>query len=54
MYNEVRGCLDFIHHVYTVLGFPYSIKLSTRPESYIGELPLWDKYAPSFGFILLS
>lgn len=41
--EEIRGCLDFLNCVYRdILDFELSIKLSTRPESYIGELSTWD------------
>lgn len=29
-------------HVYGIFGFPFKLKLSTRPESYMGKLSEWD------------
>ncbi|XP_021121523.1 threonine--tRNA ligase, mitochondrial isoform X2 [Heterocephalus glaber] len=39
---EIRGCLDFLCSVYAVLGFSFSLSLSTRPSSFLGEPRLWD------------
>lgn len=39
---EIEGALDFLGHVYGVLGFRYEIGLSTRPETYMGDLETWD------------
>jgi threonyl-tRNA synthetase len=41
--DEIRGCLDFLQHVYGIFGFSFSLKLSTRPEKYLGELAVWDE-----------
>merc|ERR1711981_828971 len=41
--EEMAGCLDFLEHVYKVFGFSYELKLSTRPEKYMGDLKVWDK-----------
>lgn len=54
MFSEVKGCLDFIRHVYGVLGFPYHVKLSTRPQSYMGELALWIKCVTDLLFERIS
>jgi threonyl-tRNA synthetase len=40
--DEMRGCLDFIKHVYGVFGFEFELELSTRPEKYLGELSTWE------------
>jgi threonyl-tRNA synthetase len=37
------GCLDFLKHVYDKLGFTYHLVLSTRPESFLGEVSVWDE-----------
>jgi threonyl-tRNA synthetase len=29
-------------HVYGVFGFEFHLKLSTRPENFIGEVAVWD------------
>lgn len=41
--EEMRGCLDFLKHVYGIFGFTFSLKLSTRPEKYLGELAVWNE-----------
>lgn len=41
--DEVRGVLEFIKHVYNIFGFTFDLKLSTRPEKYLGELATWEK-----------
>eukprot|EP00742_Colponemidia_sp_Colp-10_P005784 GILJ01006182.1.p1 GENE.GILJ01006182.1~~GILJ01006182.1.p1 ORF type:complete len:742 (-),score=83.25 GILJ01006182.1:22-2247(-) len=41
--EEIKGCLDFVDRMYSIFGFEFSMKLSTRPEKYVGELDVWDK-----------
>lgn len=41
--SEIKGALDFLDSVYKVFGFKYSLKLSTRPEKYLGEISVWDQ-----------
>lgn len=36
------SALDFLRHVYTVFGFTFNLRLSTRPVKYLGELEMWD------------
>lgn len=38
----MEGCLDFLKHVYGIFGFSFSLKLSTRPEKYLGDIQTWD------------
>ncbi|XP_068818751.1 threonine--tRNA ligase, mitochondrial isoform X4 [Capricornis sumatraensis] len=40
---EIRGCLDFLYSVYTILGFSFHMALSTRPSGFLGEPCLWDQ-----------
>ncbi len=40
---EIDGIFDFLQSVYGICGFSFKIKLSTRPEKYIGELGIWDE-----------
>lgn len=40
--SEIRGVFDFIEAVYKPLGFEYKLKLSTRPEKYLGEVEVWN------------
>ncbi|CAH0724201.1 unnamed protein product, partial [Brenthis ino] len=39
---EMFGCLDFLDCVYSKFGFTYQLKLSTRPEKYLGDIATWD------------
>jgi threonyl-tRNA synthetase len=41
--DEVKSALEFISHVYEIFGFTFDLKLSTRPEKYLGESATWDK-----------
>ncbi|XP_063173070.1 threonine--tRNA ligase 1, cytoplasmic-like [Candoia aspera] len=41
--GEIRGCLDFLQAVYSVFGFTFRFYLSTRPEHFLGDPPLWDQ-----------
>ena len=41
--DEMKGCLEFLKSVYEIFGFTFSLKLSTRPEKYLGELSVWDR-----------
>lgn len=36
------NALDFLRHVYTIFGFKFSLRLSTRPVKYLGELEMWE------------
>lgn len=41
--EEIRGALDFLKHVYSTFGFTYNLKLSTRPESFLGDIEVWNE-----------
>ena len=41
--TEMDGCLDFLKHIYGIFGFTFSVKLSTRPDKYLGDIETWDK-----------
>merc|ERR1711899_510183 len=41
--EEIKGALDFLSTVYSTFGFTYTLKLSTRPEKFLGEIETWDK-----------
>ncbi|XP_048232031.1 threonine--tRNA ligase, mitochondrial 1 [Ricinus communis] len=41
--DEVTGVLNFIDYAYKIFGFTYDLKLSTRPEKYLGDLATWEK-----------
>ncbi|KAG8192693.1 hypothetical protein JTE90_009719 [Oedothorax gibbosus] len=40
--SEIKGCLEFLKHVYGVFGFSFKLKLSTRPDDYLGEIEMWN------------
>lgn len=40
--DEIGGCLDFLKHVYGVFGYTFNLKLSTRPEKYLGDIQVWN------------
>jgi threonyl-tRNA synthetase len=35
--------LDFLKHVYGIFGFTFELKLSTRPEKFLGEIDTWNR-----------
>ncbi|XP_056165961.1 threonine--tRNA ligase, mitochondrial 1 [Syzygium oleosum] len=41
--DEVTSVLEFISYTYKVFGFTFDLKLSTRPEKYLGDLATWEK-----------
>lgn len=41
LHSEMNGCLDFLRHIYGIFGFEFSLKLSTRPEKYLGKIETW-------------
>ncbi|KAF2325343.1 hypothetical protein GH714_026832 [Hevea brasiliensis] len=41
--DEAMGVLEFIDYAYKIFGFAYELKLSTRPEKYLGNLETWGK-----------
>lgn len=40
--EEMAGCLDFLKTVYGIFGFTFKLRLSTRPEKFLGEIAVWD------------
>lgn len=40
---EIDSCLEFLAYVYGTFGFEFSLVLSTRPDSYLGALDVWDR-----------
>ncbi|XP_074598873.1 threonine--tRNA ligase 1, cytoplasmic-like [Brevipalpus obovatus] len=40
---EIVKALEFMRDVYSVFGFTFDMVLSTRPDSFIGDIALWDK-----------
>ncbi|ORE09732.1 threonyl-tRNA synthetase [Rhizopus microsporus var. microsporus] len=41
--QEMNGCFEFLNHIYGIFGFDFHLKLSTRPENYLGEIEVWNK-----------
>lgn len=37
------GLFDFLQTVYGKFGFTFKLKLSTRPEKYLGTVEIWDR-----------
>ncbi|KAL1623980.1 threonyl-tRNA synthetase [Neofusicoccum ribis] len=40
--QEITGLFDFLQTVYGKFGFTFKMKLSTRPEGFLGEIETWD------------
>ena len=40
--EEIEDLFDFLKTVYGLLGFTFKMKLSTRPEKYMGRLETWN------------
>lgn len=40
--QEIIGAFDFLYAVYGLFGFSFKLKLSTRPEKFIGDIAIWD------------
>ena len=40
--QEIEALFDFLSYVYGLFGFPFKLKLSTRPEGYMGSLETWN------------
>ena len=40
--SEIRSCLEFMSYIYSIFGFDFDLKLSTRPEGFIGDQATWD------------
>lgn len=42
MDDEIASSLAFLRDVYGVFGFTFQLKLSTRPEKFLGDIKVWD------------
>lgn len=40
--DEIRQLLELVDHFYSVFGLQYSMKLSTRPDPFMGAIEQWD------------
>ncbi|VFP84013.1 Threonine--tRNA ligase [Candidatus Erwinia haradaeae] len=44
VHDEVNGCIKMLYEIYNTFGFKKTtVKLSTRPEKFIGHVNLWDR-----------
>ncbi|KAK4336784.1 hypothetical protein RND71_043992 [Anisodus tanguticus] len=41
--SEIMAALDFLQSVYSLFGFTYDLCLSTRPESFLGDIEVWNQ-----------
>ena len=41
--SEIEGLFDFLKSIYGLFGFDFKLKLSTRPEKYLGALETWNE-----------
>ncbi|KAK2721840.1 threonine--tRNA ligase 1, cytoplasmic-like isoform X2 [Artemia franciscana] len=41
--SEIKGALEFLKYVYSVFGFTFQLKLSTRPEKFLGKIETWNE-----------
>ena len=40
--QEIEGLFDFLRTVYGCFGFTFKMKLSTRPDKYLGDIETWN------------
>lgn len=40
---EIDDLFDFLHEMYGLLGFTFKLRLSTRPEKFMGQIETWDR-----------
>jgi len=41
--QEIAGAIDFMETVYKAFNFTFMLKLSTRPEKYLGDIEVWNE-----------
>ena len=41
--SEILDLFDFLDKAYNPLGMEFHLKLSTRPEKFLGDIKTWDK-----------
>ncbi|KAK9497601.1 hypothetical protein O3M35_004298 [Rhynocoris fuscipes] len=41
--EEIIGALEFLKHVYSILGFTFDLVLSTRPKDFLGDIEVWNE-----------
>ncbi|RKP26240.1 hypothetical protein SYNPS1DRAFT_32780 [Syncephalis pseudoplumigaleata] len=47
--SEITTALEFMRKVYGVFGFRFHLKLSTRPDNFLGTIETWDKAEKMLG-----
>ncbi|KAJ5898888.1 threonyl-tRNA synthetase [Penicillium taxi] len=40
--SEIEGLFEFLQAIYGLFGFTFKLKLSTRPDNYLGEISTWN------------
>ncbi|KAM3431445.1 hypothetical protein NHJ13734_007299 [Beauveria thailandica] len=40
--SEIENIFRFLEKIYGIFGFTFKLKLSTRPDKYLGDLATWD------------
>lgn len=41
--EQIREVIGLVDTIYSAFGLPYEIKLSTRPDDFMGEIELWNQ-----------
>jgi len=41
--SEIAGALEFMKYIYDIFGFTFNLRLSTRPEKFLGTVEVWDR-----------
>ncbi|GAA5828434.1 hypothetical protein JCM11251_006248 [Rhodosporidiobolus azoricus] len=41
--EEMDVCFEFLNEIYGTFGFTFDLKLSTRPEKFLGKIETWDE-----------
>lgn len=41
--EQIAEVLGIVEEIYSTFGMPYKVKLSTRPDDYMGDLELWNQ-----------
>lgn len=41
--EEIKSVLQIVDEIYSTFGMEYKIKLSTRPDDFMGEIETWDR-----------
>ena len=43
MVDEINAIIDFVDYTLSLFGMKYEVELSTRPESYVGNIENWNR-----------